>query len=82
MHRVGDSSSGNSGMGEMLSSRIKNPLCILTGPNQISGDDNNSSQEAAISVSAKLPAADKIPPYTTWIFLARFVFHLHFGEVC
>ncbi|XP_076905477.1 histone-lysine N-methyltransferase EZA1-like isoform X1 [Bidens hawaiensis] len=71
MHRVKDSSSGNSGMGEMLSSRIKNPLCILTGPNQISGDDNNSSQEAAISVSAKLPAADKIPPYTTWIFLAR-----------
>ncbi|XP_076885239.1 histone-lysine N-methyltransferase EZA1-like [Bidens hawaiensis] len=71
MHRVDDSSGGNSGMGEMLSSRIKNPLCILTGPNQISGDDNNSSQEAAISISAKLPAADKIPPYTTWIFLAR-----------
>ncbi|KAI3800897.1 hypothetical protein L1987_28996 [Smallanthus sonchifolius] len=66
-----DDSCENSGMGEMLSSRIKNPLCILTGPGQILGDDNSSSQEAAISISAKLPAADKIPPYTTWIFLAR-----------
>ncbi|KAJ0797222.1 putative [histone H3]-lysine(4) N-trimethyltransferase chromatin remodeling SET family [Helianthus annuus] len=69
-HRANDSSTENSGMGEMLSSRIKNPLCILTGPGQISGDDS-SSQEAAISISAKLPVADRIPPYTTWIFLAR-----------
>lgn len=67
-----DSSSEHSGMGQMLSSRISSPLCFLTGPGQISGDDNSSSQEAAISISAKLPAADKIPPYTTWIFLARF----------
>ncbi|KAF5811030.1 putative [histone H3]-lysine(4) N-trimethyltransferase chromatin remodeling SET family [Helianthus annuus] len=69
-HRANDSSTENSGTGEMLSSRIKNPLCILTGPGQISGDDS-SSQEAAISISAKLPVADRIPPYTTWIFLAR-----------
>ncbi|KAL8191974.1 hypothetical protein R6Q57_028095 [Mikania cordata] len=69
--RTNDSSSENSGMGELLSSRIKNPLCILTGPGQMSGDDNGSCHEAAISISAKLPAADKIPPYTTWIFLAR-----------
>ncbi|KAM0071854.1 putative [histone H3]-lysine(4) N-trimethyltransferase chromatin remodeling SET family [Helianthus debilis subsp. tardiflorus] len=69
-HRANDSSTENSGTGEMLSSRIKNPLCVLTGPGQISGDDS-SSQEAAISISAKLPVADRIPPYTTWIFLAR-----------
>ncbi|KAK1420450.1 hypothetical protein QVD17_22060 [Tagetes erecta] len=71
VHTTDDSSCEHSDMGKMLSSRIKNPLCILTGPGQISGDDNSSSQEAAISISAKLPAADKIPPYTTWIFLAR-----------
>ncbi|KAJ9547743.1 hypothetical protein OSB04_020286 [Centaurea solstitialis] len=55
----------------MLSSRIKNPLSILTGPAQASGDDNTTSQEVAISISAKLPVVDKIPPYTTWIFLDR-----------
>ncbi|XP_024968148.1 histone-lysine N-methyltransferase EZA1-like isoform X1 [Cynara cardunculus var. scolymus] len=60
-----------SGEGKMLSSRIKNPLSILTGPSQASGDDNSSTQEVAISISAKLPVVDKIPPYTTWIFLDR-----------
>ncbi|KAI3514708.1 hypothetical protein L1887_13339 [Cichorium endivia] len=67
MDRSDGSSKENSGEGKMLSSRIKNPLCLL----QVSGDDNSTTQEVAISISAKLPPADKIPPYTTWIFLDR-----------
>ncbi|GJS87868.1 histone-lysine N-methyltransferase EZA1-like protein isoform X3 [Tanacetum coccineum] len=69
--RTVDSSKENSEGGMMLSSRMKNPACILTGPGQILGDDNSSTQEASIYVSAKLPPADRIPPYTTWIFLDR-----------
>nr|XP_043622022.1 histone-lysine N-methyltransferase EZA1 [Erigeron canadensis] len=69
--RTDGSSTEKSDAGKMLSSRIKNPLCILTGPDQVMGDDSNSIHEAAISISAKLPVADKIPPYTTWIFLDR-----------
>ena len=67
-----DASNKNNGEDKMLSSRIKNPLCLLTG--QVSSDDNTNTttQEAAISISAKLPPTDKIPPYTTWIFLDRF----------
>lgn len=71
MLRTDGSSKENNGEGKMLSSRIKNPLCLLTG--QVSSDDNTNTttQEAAISISAKLPPTDKIPPYTTWIFLDR-----------
>ncbi|KAI3773206.1 hypothetical protein L6452_04410 [Arctium lappa] len=69
--RTDGSAKANGGVGKMLSSRIKNPLSILTGPGQASGDDNSSTQEVAISISAKLPVVDKIPPYTTWIFLDR-----------
>lgn len=64
-------SNETSGVGKMLSLRLKNPLCVLTGSGQVLADDNTSTQEAAISISAKLPAVDKIPPYTTWIFLDR-----------
>ncbi|XP_071726641.1 histone-lysine N-methyltransferase EZA1 isoform X1 [Rutidosis leptorrhynchoides] len=69
--RNDDTSKENSDTGKMLSSRIKNPMCILTAPGQVLGDDTTSSQEAAISITAKLPVVDTIPPYTTWIFLHR-----------
>ncbi|PWA64495.1 SET domain-containing protein [Artemisia annua] len=69
--RTVDSSKENSEGGRMLSARMKNPACILTGPGQILGDDNSSTQEAAIHISAKLPPTERIPPYTTWIFLDR-----------
>lgn len=67
------SSMENNGLGEMLSSRIKNPLSKFSGLAQGSGDkDYVNSQEVVSLISAKLPIIEKIPPYTTWIFLDRY----------
>ncbi|XP_052190040.1 histone-lysine N-methyltransferase EZA1 isoform X3 [Diospyros lotus] len=58
--------------GEMLSSRIENPFCKINGFAQGSGDKEQINiQEVLFSTSAKLPYIEKIPPYTTWIFLDR-----------
>ncbi|KAM7495796.1 hypothetical protein LguiA_020210 [Lonicera macranthoides] len=66
------SSMENNGFGEMLSSRIKNPLSQFSGLAQGLGDkDYVNSQEVVSLISAKLPIIEKIPPYTTWIFLDR-----------
>ncbi|XVF72747.1 hypothetical protein PTKIN_Ptkin12aG0145200 [Pterospermum kingtungense] len=60
------------GFGKMLSLRIEIPLCKYTGFAQGSGDkDYASGHEVIYSTSAKLPYIEKLPPYTTWIFLDK-----------
>nr|GMD13793.1 histone-lysine N-methyltransferase EZA1 isoform X1 [Ipomoea batatas] len=63
----------NNGLGKMLSSRIENPLCKVSGLIQESGERDCASGQEVVSVTtAKLPFVDKLPPYTTWIFLDRY----------
>lgn len=58
--------------GKTLSSRIENPLCVISGFAQGSGDkDCANSQEVLFPMSTKLPRMEKISHYTTWIFLDR-----------
>jgi histone-lysine N-methyltransferase EZH2 len=60
------------GSGGMLSARIENPLSKFKELFQGSGEkDYIISQEVASFTSTKLPAVEKIPSYTTWIFLDR-----------
>lgn len=60
------------GLGSMLSLRAQNPLFKFNGFPQGSGDkDYANSQEVVSSTSTKLPYVEKIPPYTSWIFLDR-----------
>ncbi|KAL5863040.1 hypothetical protein ACOSQ3_000554 [Xanthoceras sorbifolium] len=48
------------------------PLCKYSGFPQGLGDkDYFNSHEVVFSTSSKLPYVEKIPPYTTWIFLDR-----------
>ncbi|XVF80679.1 hypothetical protein PTKIN_Ptkin15bG0093800 [Pterospermum kingtungense] len=60
------------GFGNMLSSRIQIPLCKYNGFAQGSGDrDHANGHEVVPSTNAKLPYIEKLPPYTTWIFLDK-----------
>ncbi|XP_022728204.1 histone-lysine N-methyltransferase EZA1-like isoform X2 [Durio zibethinus] len=60
------------GFGKMLSARIKIPFCKYTGFAQGSGDrDYANAHEVVSSTNAKLPYIEKLPPYTTWIFLDK-----------
>ncbi|XVE73442.1 hypothetical protein DITRI_Ditri11bG0118100 [Diplodiscus trichospermus] len=60
------------GFGQMLCSRIKIPLRKYTGFSQGSGDgDNANGHEVISSTNARLPYIEKLPPYTTWIFLDK-----------
>ncbi|XWS46553.1 hypothetical protein CRYUN_Cryun14cG0077700 [Craigia yunnanensis] len=60
------------GFGKMLSARIEIPLCKYTGFAQDSGDrDYANGHEVVSSTNAKLPYIEKLPPYTTWIFLDK-----------
>ena len=62
------------GFGKMLSARIEIPLCKYTGFAQGSGDrDYANGHEVVSSTNAKLPYIEKLPPYTTWIFLDKYV---------
>lgn len=62
------------GFGNMLSSRIEIPLCKYTGFSQGLGDrDNANGHEVLPSTKAQLPYIEKLPPYTTWIFLDKYV---------
>ncbi|TXG63294.1 hypothetical protein EZV62_010288 [Acer yangbiense] len=48
------------------------PLCKYSGfPQGLEDTDYFNSHEVVFSTSRKLPFAEKIPPYTTWIFLDR-----------
>lgn len=62
------------GFSKMLSSRIEISSCKYTGFAQGSGDgDYANCHEVVYSTSAKLPCMEKLPPYTTWIFLDKYV---------
>ncbi|CAI0469768.1 unnamed protein product [Linum tenue] len=57
---------------KMISRRIGEPMWEYSGFAQGSGDrDNCKCQEVLHGRSTKLPYVEKIPPYTTWIFLDR-----------
>ncbi|XP_061338396.1 histone-lysine N-methyltransferase EZA1-like isoform X4 [Gastrolobium bilobum] len=55
----------------MLSSRIDHPLCIFSGFSQVSGDKDHSNQDVLSATSVKIPCIERLPPYTSWIFLDR-----------
>ncbi|CAK9322298.1 unnamed protein product [Citrullus colocynthis] len=58
--------------GKMLLSRMELPLCKLSGIAYGAGDkDYINNQEVVYSFSIKLPYIEKLPRYTTWIFLDR-----------
>lgn len=59
--------------GKMLLSRMELPLCKLSGIASGSEDkDYINNQEVVYSISIKLPYVERLPPYTTWIFLDRY----------
>ncbi|CAK7348431.1 unnamed protein product [Dovyalis caffra] len=63
---------GQNGIAKMISLRIGTPLCKYDGLAQGSGDkDLINGHEVVVSASTKLPFVEKIPPYTTWIFLDK-----------
>ncbi|CAD5326866.1 unnamed protein product [Arabidopsis thaliana] len=61
----------DNGNSNMLSSRMRMPLCKLNGFSHGVGDRDYVPTKDVISASVKLPIAERIPPYTTWIFLDR-----------
>lgn len=66
------SETGASQKQNMLFLRTEKPLCQISGFSRGSGDkDSLNIQEVFCATSAKLPFIEKIPPYTTWIFLDR-----------
>nr|XP_034911831.1 histone-lysine N-methyltransferase EZA1-like isoform X3 [Populus alba] len=63
---------GQNGISKMISLRIGTPLCKYGGFAQGSGDkDVINGHEVAATTGTKLPFVEKIPPYTTWIFLDK-----------
>ncbi|KAJ0265111.1 Histone-lysine N-methyltransferase EZA1 [Hirschfeldia incana] len=51
---------------------MEKPLCKLNGFTHGVGDrDYVPTKDVVVSGSVRLPVADRIPPYTTWIFLDR-----------
>ncbi|KAG8370604.1 hypothetical protein BUALT_Bualt13G0000700 [Buddleja alternifolia] len=55
-----------------LSFRMDNPLYRFSGLTQGFADrDDINSEEVVFSTSAKLPPVERMPPFTTWIFLDR-----------
>lgn len=75
--RADSTSTASSSSGNLLSLRMNYPLCKISGLVQGSEerDDDDKSEEIVFSTTAKLPLVDRIPPYTTWIFLDRYQNH-------
>ena len=70
------------GVDKMLSSRTERPLYMFNGFAHGVGDkDYINGHEVVLSTNTKLPYVEKLPPYTTWIFLDRYeeVIPLHLG---
>ncbi|CAA0831987.1 Histone-lysine N-methyltransferase EZA1 [Striga hermonthica] len=62
----------NSNSGNFLSLGMNNPLCKVQGHMQGHVDrDDADSEEVLFPMTARLPLVERIPPYTTWIFLDR-----------
>lgn len=67
--------SKNDGSSNILSSRIENPLGKFGAFVHGSGDkDGIYNHELSSFVGIRLPYTEKLPPYTTWIFLDRYDF--------
>ncbi|RID43252.1 hypothetical protein BRARA_I00121 [Brassica rapa] len=65
------SSNGGEDDSNVFCSRMEKPLCKLTGfPHGVAERDYVPTKDV-VSGSVRLPNADRIPPYTTWIFLDR-----------
>ena len=52
-------------------SRIDRPLCKFSGFSPVSGDKDHSNQDVLSATSIKIPYIERLPPYTSWIFLDR-----------
>ncbi|XP_047965913.1 histone-lysine N-methyltransferase EZ3-like [Salvia hispanica] len=63
--------STTSSSGNHLSLRMNHPLSKLSGLVQGSEDDTDNKKEVVFSETTKLPLIERIPSYTTWIFLDR-----------
>ncbi|KAJ4843048.1 hypothetical protein Tsubulata_037517 [Turnera subulata] len=63
--------SGQNGVAKMISSRIGSPICKYGGFSLSTDKDYINGHEVVHSAVTKLPSVDKIPPYTTWMFLDR-----------
>ncbi|XP_022898110.1 histone-lysine N-methyltransferase EZA1-like isoform X3 [Olea europaea var. sylvestris] len=62
----------NNDLGNSLSFRMDNPLSKVSGFFHGYGDrDYVNTEEVVFSATVKLPSIQKIPRYTTWIFLDR-----------
>lgn len=71
--RTNSTLSEKNGSFKLFPSRIEQPLCKFSGFAHGYGDkDYINNQEVVFSSSTKLPSAENLPPYTTWIFLDRF----------
>ncbi|KAL0642419.1 hypothetical protein Bca4012_040709 [Brassica carinata] len=56
---------------DVFCTRMEKPLCKLTGfPHGVAERDYVPTKDV-VSGSVRLPSAERIPPYTTWIFLDR-----------
>jgi histone-lysine N-methyltransferase EZH2 len=55
----------------ILSSRMDHPLCQFNGFTQGSVDKNHSNQDISSATSIKIPRVERLPPFTSWIFLDR-----------
>ncbi|CAI8603705.1 unnamed protein product [Vicia faba] len=55
----------------ILSSRMDRPLCKFDGFNHVSGDKDHSNQDISSVTSIRIPRIERLPPYTSWIFLDR-----------
>lgn len=65
--------SRNVGVARSLSINVDNPLCKCVAFTQGSGEkDGTGSHEVVCFTNTKLPYIEKLPPYTTWIFLDRY----------
>ena len=65
--------------GNLLSLRMNSPLCKVSGLVQECEDrDGDNSEEVVFSRTAKLPLVERIPSYTTWIFLDRYQIYHHY----
>lgn len=58
----------------MLSSRIHNPLCKLSGfPKGIVEKNQINNVDLSPTKSIRIPHTDKLPQYTSWVYVARCV---------
>ncbi|KAL2320447.1 hypothetical protein Fmac_029416 [Flemingia macrophylla] len=58
----------------LLSSRMANPICKVNGfPDGMIEKDRINNVELSLVKSNIIPAIEKLPPYTSWVYVARCV---------